>query len=275
MRFNLYSFLTAALLAALCCTTANLDAQCTPLDSLPEGEIVDPRPFTPEMPQDGIQDTACAQRFFETTINFSAPEQVDLGFIGILNIDSVVLGTSNSISNLPASLSYTCNPGNCVFYPNEPGCIYISGTPTNAEIGMRNLTINVLIFANGGTGGLPFTLPNASFAPGEYRLFIEETDFANCYISGIEEFGSTDFSLRVAPNPVNTHATAIFQTTEDRIGQLRLIDAFGREVSSSTVRLTPGENRMQVATDQLPTGFYTLVFGQGRSGVSTRVLVLR
>lgn len=270
MQQFVYSFYLVAVLMIV--STLSLSAQCTPLDSIPGGAIIDPLPYTEDMPGNGLRDTACVGLDFETVINFAIPDTIALGALGLLPIDSVAI-IGDGVTGVPSSFNFDCNPDNCTYYPNELGCLRIFGLPTAEESGMYNLEVNVRIFS--GLFSFDRTLPDPTIAPGEYRLFVRESDNPACAPSAIVEGENSQFTLAVYPNPAANTTNVQVSSAVGMEAQLQIINAQGQLVSRQTVSLLGGTNNLTLATDTYTPGIYHVVITNGREGVSTRLLIIR
>lgn len=149
----------------------NLHAQsCTPLDPFPPGQIILPLPYIDTLPGSGIEDTAFVGVAFETALHVLCPSTYVYNGVPF-SVNNISMATTGGISNMPAGITYACNPPNCVFTPNNPGCISIYGTAPPSAVGVFDLVLNVAI----GTpfGPLPFSFPGA-LVPGNYFLFVKD-----------------------------------------------------------------------------------------------------
>lgn len=261
---------------ALISAPSNLFAQCTPLDSIPGTAIIDPLPYTDEMPENGIRDTACVGEDFVTVFNLEIPETVAFPPFGNIDVDSVIVAETG-VENLPAGLGFSINPVNRVFYPNTTGCIQVDGVPAAGTEGMYNLTLTVTLYSGFFTTDI--TLPDPVVAPGEYRLFVRENGNPACQPNVVREARNADFSVKVFPNPATDRLTVDFVTPTTGPVLLTLFDVHGRSVRQTRLDALLGDNRLLMAIDELSNGFYTLVVGKLNdglhNGVSSRVLIQR
>lgn len=155
---------------------------CTPEEMLPDTVIVLPLPFQEDFPERGIQDTACVAGYYETVIQVRIPQTIAIGTTEVA-ISQVAI-TDQGITDLPASFDYVCDPPNCVFLPEEVGCIQLYGEATAADVGMHNLKINVLISTQ--LAALPYTLPDGQLVPGNYFFFVRPEGSENCLVDAAE-----------------------------------------------------------------------------------------
>ena len=80
-------------------------------------------------PEGGIPQPACIGKSFEFVWTIDVPTDVTVfGFP--VQLDQLSLATNGAVTNLPKGVTYVCNPPNCVFKVNEPGCVLLYGTPT-------------------------------------------------------------------------------------------------------------------------------------------------
>lgn len=258
-------------------TTSSLLAQgsttCTPSDSVfNEGTIVFPLPQTDENSDGGLQDTACVNTYYETVISFLIPQEIPIPGLGIVPVDSVVLQQQDALVNLPEGLTYSCNPGNCVFYPDSASCLVIYGTPPAGAEGVYDLGIKVTLFS--GLASLPYQLPDAQVAPGNYFLNVEAEGFANCADpTGISELHNESIAVRVQPNPAVDATNLVVTARRSMQTQVRLFDPYGRLIRTQPVALISGTNQYPVDLRGLPAGFYLFTLGNGPDTVSGRILV--
>lgn len=160
--------LIAASLATL--SVQHLQAQsCTPLNPFPAGQIIVPLPYTEADPGQGIQDTAFAGIPYSTDFHFNVPSTIVFNTT-TLPVSSISLATTGAIQNLPASLSYTCNPPNCIFQADQPGCVNIFGVPGVSQIGVHDLLISATI---NSIFIIPVVLPSPGIVEGNYYLHVK------------------------------------------------------------------------------------------------------
>ena len=117
--------------------------------------------------------TACVGQPYSQSITLRAPTQVTIGGGSPLAMSQLIFPTSDGIGNLPAGLSYTCSPPNCVFGTlSDPDCFEISGT-TTATPGTYDLGFSFEAQTN--FARIPITLD--TLAPGAHVYLKVE---ANC-----------------------------------------------------------------------------------------------
>lgn len=120
MKFRM--LLSGILATLLFIPALSFSQVCTPDPAVPSSGF-----FPDSLPP------ACVGIPYQTTISLGVPVDTlvvtQLGTF-TLPIDSIVL---NNVLDLPATLSYGCNPGTCSFPGGSSGCIGVSGTPLVAD----------------------------------------------------------------------------------------------------------------------------------------------
>ncbi len=246
---------------------------CEPDPNLPDSVIVAPLPYTAENPELGIQDTACANGYFETYIYMNIPNQVDV-FGNPVPLDSVTMAASGGISDLPASLSYNCNPPNCVFQADSSGCIVVYGTPSEEEVDMYDLKVNVTIYASGLS--LDRALPDQTLVSGNYFFFVQPEGSANCTIvSGVDDANPIAFSMYNQPNPFADYTEIVVDSKLNGDFQLIVQDMVGKVHQRSNVDLREGTNTISFNGSQLADGMYIYTITNGRSSISEKMILNR
>ena len=184
-------------------------------------------------------------------------------------VDTVYLGQTIPITNfsidsiigLPASFSYACNPGTCIFPGGSNGCILISGTP--AATGTFNLTVYGT--ANGVIFGNPAALP---FQLDYYKITV--------YQSGVGIPSNSAYSFTVMqnePNPFSTFSNLNITSPVAGKAELKIFNLIGNEVYRETYRVNTGKNTIRLDARELDSGvyFYTLSMGEQKA---TRRMVI-
>lgn len=260
------------------CLVGTLAAQqtvtCKPDATIPDTEIgvVFPLPYSLANPKGGISDTACLNTAYDFVFTLAVPKQITLNGI-TLNITSVSLSTAKAFENMPAGLTYTCNPPNCVFNSGEKGCLIISGIPNSAaNLGQNDLKISAQVNAF-----LPFpvTFPNDQFAAGNYYLYIRPQGSNACLTTSTHELAATKLRLGNIPNPF-TGSTQI-EVVADIGGEFdfRVNDIMGRLIQRSPVQISQGINRIPFEANDLAPGLYVFTLTDGLNMVSRKMVIGR
>lgn len=166
--------LIAAVLATL--SVHHLQAQsCTPLNPFPAGQFIVPLPYTEANPEQGIQDTAYVNVPYVTNFYFKIPTTVTLNGV-TLPVTNFSIPTTGAFQNLPAGLTYFCNPPNCVFAAEQSGCVQLSGTLSPAQVDVYDLfisgTLNSIL-------PIPLVLPAPGIVEGNYYLHVKNCPYNN------------------------------------------------------------------------------------------------
>lgn len=205
-------------------------------------------------PDGGIDDPACIGKYFEFVWTIDVPTDVTVfGFP--VQLDQLSLATSGAVTNLPKGVGYVCNPPNCVFKVNEPGCVLLYGTPTTENMpGIRDLGFTGSLKTKPGAV-LPVSFPDPNLYPGHYYLTVLDGNDPGCLASTDPESENVPLAEWL-PNPVGDRGTfKIISARPDR-GSLEILDPAGRTALSWTIDLQAGENLVPLELSTLQPGLW-------------------
>ncbi len=232
--------------------------QCTP-DPKYNGAAVGvyPLPYDPATnPDGGINTSACKSFPYQFNFNVVVPDTINFPGFGDIPLESLSLATTGAFSNLPAGISYSCNPPNCIFLKNTVGCVALYGTvPTSVATGDYELIINGTI----GTGlgiSLPFTFPNASLYPGSYILKVEPEDGKTCYKVSTSEVRSKSYYGEINPNPVSLEANLTIFSQKTTQLKLEILSIDGKVLYSKKMFVQEGQNIEKIDVSNFANGVY-------------------
>lgn len=247
---------------------------CMPDTEVPDSVVVAPLPYNEiTRPDGGIQDTACVDTYFETVFTFNIPTTYE--YQGIeAGITSVDVPAEDGIQDLPASISYSCNPPNCVFEADSSGCIVLYGTPTADEIGEYDLKIEATIRTTLGID-LDVLLPGDLEPGAEYPFFVRDADFENCAVVSTFETFEAQFSLSNQPNPLGDFTQIVVASQVQGDFEFIVTDLLGKVVHRQPVELFEGENTIDFNASQLAEGLYIYAITNGRQMASSKMIVNR
>ena len=210
-----------------------MDAQtCAPAQPFPDSLIALPPSWSDARPTAGIQDTACIGQYFEFTLSLKSPGAIP-GFP--VTINSISMPVSNGVMNLPAGMSYVCNPPNCVFPTDSLACVKIFGTPTNpADVGQKDLTLSLTI--NSNIGPIPINYPNQTLDPGgHYYLHVKAAGSTGCFEpSSTRDLSGSIKEMKSFPNPT-TGFFVIVPQDEIMMTDMTVEEAFKMVISGGIV----------------------------------------
>jgi len=275
-------FLAFALSASL---YAQDQPACMPDTTAPRSEPIYPIPhndaglFTDTT---GINEPACLGEPFSFVLTVNTPERFEGTNLFFKNIALATEGAikvvgENGIINqetpsLGDGLDYACNPPNCVFPVDTPGCIVIFGTPAGDEPDTLNLGIVAqLNFEPAGSQNFPF--PNAA-EPGNYFLEIKEAGECGDIISSTRDL-SQDLSVSLFPNPAYGRAELQIDALSSGRYQLRIFNALGKQLSQRPLDVLQGQNTIPLDINNLPRGIYLVNISQGDRAMTRRLVISR
>jgi hypothetical protein len=242
---------------ALILVTTLIEAQDTPVCDpdtafVNSGEIVSPSPIQNDTLGEGLPN-ACINTPYDLNIFVHPPSTFTFaGFeipVTSFKIDSVI--------NLPEGINYGCSTEDCIFLADSINCIYLSGTPTEANTESQyELTIYLTVIA----GNLPLaaTFPDPTLAPGSYFIIINPEGDAACQSTPTLDFNAIAESVRVFPNPVYDRLSLSFESKKPAEGLLQVWNHAGALVKQKPVTISTGKELLSIELENLPQGFYVV-----------------
>ena len=159
-----------------------------------------------------------------------------------LNIDSIGVA---QITGLPEGFQAIPSRPSGYWLGGTSGCMLITGTPTEAQVGVYPLNITVVGYLGGL--GLPF--------PYEITYYSITILPASAY--GIEEQGSNDnIRMKVFPNPFTGLFLLDYYTEESGSYECLIYDAMGRLLQSEIIVSAKGQNSRSINGSNLEPGIY-------------------
>lgn len=245
---------------------------CDPDMTLPDSVVISPLPYTEAFPDQGIQDTACVNSYFETVLTFNIPATYEFNG-GVVPLGYIAIAEEGGINNLPASFSYACNPPNCQFRGDTTGCLVIYGTGAEGDIGEHDLTMNATF--NVGGFNLSQELPGAVI-DGHYYFNVQPEGSPNCTIvEGIGTLEQVNFSIANHPNPTDGYTEFVIDSQEQGTFDLSIHDLLGRALMNQKVNVLEGVNTLPFDASGLAPGLYIYTLRKDEQSISGRLLVAR
>jgi hypothetical protein len=261
-----------ALIAMILCNTASAQTPCVPNDTVTT--TIYPGPEVNGV--GGIKQVACLGKPFNFTWTINIPTEAKIGAFDV-KLDSVIVAKTDAVKNLPAGLTYSCNPPNCVFKATKLGCIGITGTVANNVAAPDSMDLQIAVTVSGKVFGaplsLPYTLPDpAVTGPGIYKMRVRPANSVACTVGAYEQ-GTTISSVKMSPVPALDQVSVQLEAIETGTYQLVVIDATGRTLSSNTLELSIGENTTNIDVTHYASGSYKLlIVRNGRFASETFVV---
>ena len=102
----------------------------------------------------GLADGYVGQSYNEVITNIT-PLDTNTVIFGLTIPTTILTYELTSMSGLPPSFSYACDPPTCIFPGGSSGCINIySPSPTSSEIGLHQLFMNTTTTVDAGMFGI-------------------------------------------------------------------------------------------------------------------------
>ncbi|MBK7370864.1 MAG: T9SS type A sorting domain-containing protein [Saprospiraceae bacterium] len=249
---------------------------CVP-DSLYRDSIagIYPRPYNDSTKTGGINKAACIDQDYEFPLTVRIPDMITIPIAGsnvTLGLENAFLDTVNAVTGLPIGIKYYCNPGSCNMKKNVLGCVILKGKPTTAnKPGIYDLIINLKLITSFGTFDVAFPGP---FFPGKYSLTLAEKTSSACLTSDIHQSLTFDGEIKAYPIPAGQNINFTVFALRPGTSSLWIRDITGRQISSQSLSLVQGENKIVVPVHQLGNGVYTYTLRQGVLATTKRFIVL-
>ena len=221
-----------------------------------------PLPYKPTAPYYNYND-ACINHPYNQSVTIHVPAQ----FSG-QQITNVTVATSGAISDLPAGITYACDPPNCVFNANTLGCIVLYGTPTTANMAPDTFDLGIKATLNIGFP-LQITFPG-TIAPDSHVFIALKSE--ECLV-GNYDLGNQFTLLKNVPNPFSSQTVITAESLVAGDFQFEVFDLLGQRVHLQQLRLEVGRNEFTFDAGNLTNGayFYTL---SNREGKAVRRMVI-
>lgn len=259
-------------------SSAQAFAQICMADSsiLVSGDFIAPPLYTDTTPVIATK-PACIGQPYSQSVTINIPDTASVPFGGQafdLAINNVSVPTTGAISNLPAGLTYVCNPPNCVFQKNTLGCILIYGTPTGT-LTMPD-TADLAIAANISSSSFPIAIPislPADIAPGAHFYIV--THPSGMCIQSTNQIPDAIGSISNAPNPFDHSTTITVEAITSGAFRFEVFDLFGKKVYADEMQLISGRNQFTFDAGDLSNGMYFYSIGNQQGRVTKSLVVAR
>lgn len=265
-------------LALILFASMTINAQCTPNAMYADSTgFVFPPPFSDTRPDGGIPNDACINEPYEFVLTLKIPDMITVnGFTA--GLEHLEVATTGAVSNLPAGMSYACNPPTCFFTPVDTlACIIVNGTPTNPDdIGVHELSIAVSVKADILLVPINLSFPDntgtIAGADGSYALTVKEEGTCDPATS-TNDLTAQDVLVRNSPNPFSSTTTIEIQSKVSDDFEWSVYDLLGNRVHFTKVQINEGENRFDFDGSQLDNGMYLYTLSKGTSIFTSKMVI--
>jgi len=253
------------LFALFCALSLSAQAPMCMRDSVIYGtdSLLWPLPYTPSAPNYNLND-ACINQPYNQSVTVNVPSSFQN-----IPVTKVSIATTGAISDMPAGLTYACDPPNCEFAANSLGCIILYGTPTTANMAPDTFDLGITATVFTALGPIALQFPG-QVAPGSHFYLALKTP--ECLV-GNYDLGNQFTLLKNAPNPFGDQTLITAESLVAGDFQFEVFDLLGQRVHLQKLRLEIGLNEFTFDAGDLANGayFYTL---SNRDGKAVRRMVI-
>lgn len=257
------------------CAIQDTQAQdCIPDRSLYDTHVppnyLFPAPYDSMTMMGGFEDTTCIGSYFETSLNFVIPKEVDYNGV-ILPVTNIEV---TAVTGLPDGINYACTPSSCDFRPIDTvACVSLYGTASVANaVGDYKLGIE-------GTANVGFVLPLntliAAGGGGAYYLYVRDGTSPVCTGVATENPVAQAVSIRNAPNPFSDITTVEIQSEISGQFNFNVINMLGATVHSEKVNIDRGNSQIIFDGSQLSEGIYFYTFSNEHGRLGGKLMINR
>lgn len=225
--------------------------------------LLSPETWTPENMAYNLN-VACIGQPYEQSVTFNVPSTYQN-----LPLSSVSIAQTGAISNLPAGITYSCDPPNCTFAANTLGCILLYGTPTAANPAPDTSDLGILVSVNFQFGSLPLEFP---LGDQHYYLILQT---AACPSSGTNDLNGQIASVRNVPNPFTAMTQIEVGSYQAGDFSFDVYDLLGQRVYADQIRLEAGLNKFSFDAGYLANGSYFYTISNAEGKVSRLMVIAR
>jgi len=221
----------------------------------------------------------CVNVEYEQLFTAVVPDSIMTVFNGVPVNAELISVTVDTIVDLPAGVSYACEPPDCAFLQNSTGCVLFSGTPTQA--GDFLPVVQTTVVGNIGVNlELPVNFPaqpgdEINIFPGEYKITVHPagSSEAACSVSINDALEGILGVQQNVPNPFSRMTSITIDSKESGQFDFKVYSLIGELVYSEILTLSTGENIFEFDATDLNSGMYFYAVGQGNDVVTKRMVV--
>ena len=186
-----------------------------------------------------------------------------LGQMLPVTIDKIDL---TSVTGLPSSFSYSCDPPSCSFPGGTTKCAELSSAaPTSSEIGLHQIIFKTTTYVSG--------VPLIGIITQNNTI-----DYYYLQVSGvtstINQFDNTTFELKeVYPNPVSNQAKIQFVSGTTENITFKIYNLLGEEIESQLISSSKGVNTINLNTSSYSKGIYLYSINNGNKVLTKRMII--
>ena len=203
---------------------------------------------------------------YDQNITIITPTDTSVTLLGIpmtVTIDNIDL---ISVSGLPGSFNYACDPPSCSFAGGTTACAILSSpSPLSSEIGLHPILFETKTYVS----NVPFVGDTTQVDVIDY-YYIEVFNTT----STINKFDNTTFELNgVYPNPAANQAKIQFISGVSDNIIFKIYNLLGEEIESQSIFASTGVNTIHLNTSSYSEGLYLYSINNGNMVLTKRMAI--
>jgi hypothetical protein len=195
---------------------------------------------------------------YNTTIQFKFPKDTSVsGISGHIDSATIV-----SVVNKNNIFTYKCSNASCTYKGGQNGCVVLSGTPTDKEVGTDTLHVNVLLYVTTGFGPVQ--------APYSGNVTLNVVHNSAIFYQEANNSFSVDQNF---PNPFSSGTEISFNMESAQPAILKVSNELGQMVYLKKLSATAGQNTVSFNRENLPSGIYFYNIQSGQNTITRRMVI--
>jgi Cu/Zn superoxide dismutase len=190
----------------------------------------------------------------------AARDNADAIFAAVTN----GLSTNASGAHLHRGAKGINGPVSINLVPNLVGNSFSVGFLTSSIPALMDSIVNGLSY---------FNFHTTANAGGEIRGQLGADLVQECLANSVFELNGTQFTVKVAPNPVSERLNVSFESNEQFNTQITISDLAGRQISAQNVQIQRGGNNLDVNMSNVNSGIYFIQMRQANRLLFTEKVV--
>lgn len=161
--------------------------------------------------------------------------------------------------DMPASIGYACNVSNCTWPGGDNGCVRLSGTPVQGDVGLHEVTVQCIGWATVG-------------------IFGQVSDTINFYMditidNQISIAENALASIDILPNPIKDRGEFRYYSMAINQYSLKIMNLEGKCIQNLVGETGFGSQVIALDFSDLSSGMYFYVFSASNQNITGKFMI--